>query len=759
MDQAGNGPTPKFQIEGEDSEGIMSVISAGDADANRCGTINLGRHRNGTVGGTPTIVQNGDALGAVVFSGGDGGDMLTCGAKIHAVVDGAPGADDMPGALLFSTTPDGQGHGFNTERMRLDSSGRLLVGTSSARTNVFAAFAPAQQIEGTTADTSRQSITRNANSAGAEPALIFGKSRGTSNGSNTVVSSGDRLGALEFSGADGTVLRPAAHIRAEVDGTPGDADMPGRLILATTADGASSPTERLRIDSSGRVGIANSSMGSLYGGGDDLVVGDGGDTHQGITIYTGTGRQGIVAFADGTSGAAQYAGYLIYDHDGDRMAFATTGQERMRIDSSGNVGIGSTDPADKLEVVGDIRLKPASGANTLVNFEYNNGVFAQIRGNGRSGSPLFGDLEFWTKGSGDSAPLERMVVDADGKVGIGTTSPGVRLHVNVDSASETDVARFQASNGADIQFLDIGVDPTSNLVSYDASGSTGGAHVFRRGGTEVMRLDNSSRLLVGTSSAPTGGDWAQYSKAIFTGSTGSAADAGTISLKRGGTAANGNPLGVLSFSDSNGGEFAYIKCEADGTTGSSDYPGRLVFSTTADGASSPTERMRIDSSGNIKAGTSCDFLPSIDAGFAGHSDLGDPSLRFEDAYVRDGVTTGSDRNYKSDIRNLSEAERAVAVSCKSLLRAWKWTEAVEAKGDAARTHIGIIAQDLEQAFTDQGLDAHSYAMFCEDTWYEVDGQRQDSGGVEYTADNEEAVAVTRLSVRYHELLAFIIAAI
>jgi len=138
-----------------------------------------------------------------------------------------------------------------SERVRIDSSGRLLVGTTSARTNVFAAFAPAQQIEGTTANTSRQSITRNSNSAGSEPAFIFGKSRGTSNGSNTVVSSGDRLGALEFSGADGTVLRPAAHIRAEVDGTPGDADMPGRLILGTTADGASSPTERMRINRDG----------------------------------------------------------------------------------------------------------------------------------------------------------------------------------------------------------------------------------------------------------------------------------------------------------------------------------------------------------------------------------------------------------------------------------------------------------------------------------------------------------------------------
>ena len=96
------------------------------------------------------------------------------------------------------------------------------------------------------------------------------------------------------------------------------------------------------------------------------------------------------------------------------------------------------------------------------------------------------------------------------------------------------------------------------------------------------------------------------------------------------------------------------------------------------------------------------ILPKTDAGYSGHSDLGSSSKRYEDAFVRDGVTTAAaDRNYKSDIREPLDAERSVAVACKSLLRAWKWTSAVSAKGDAARIHIGIIAQDLEQAFADR----------------------------------------------------------
>ena len=68
----------------------MSIISAGTADANRCGTISLGRHRGG-IGDTPTIVQDNDALGAIVFAGGDGNDMRSTAAKIHAEVDGTPG--------------------------------------------------------------------------------------------------------------------------------------------------------------------------------------------------------------------------------------------------------------------------------------------------------------------------------------------------------------------------------------------------------------------------------------------------------------------------------------------------------------------------------------------------------------------------------------------------------------------------------------------------------------------------------------------
>jgi hypothetical protein len=124
------------------------------------------------------------------------------------------------------------------------------------------------------------------------------------------------------------------------------------------------------------------------------------------------------------------------------------------------------------------------------------------------------------------------------------------------------------------------------------------------------------------------------------------------------------------------------------------------------------------------------------------TDLGDSVARFDDIYATNGTIQTSDRNEKQDIEALTDAETRVAVAAKGLLRKFRWQSAVEEKGDEARIHFGIIAQDLQDAFTAEGLDAGDYAMFISSTWTDDDGVEQ-----------------TRLGVRYSELLAFIIAAI
>jgi hypothetical protein len=129
-----------------------------------------------------------------------------------------------------------------SERARIDSSGRLLVGTStsSGQNSLL-------QVVGNEC----AQFHKGANDT-APSTLNFSKSRNTAYGSFTIVQDGDRLGSITFRGDDGTdYLSRAAEIKAEVDGTPGAGDMPGRLVFSTTADGASSPTERMRITSNG----------------------------------------------------------------------------------------------------------------------------------------------------------------------------------------------------------------------------------------------------------------------------------------------------------------------------------------------------------------------------------------------------------------------------------------------------------------------------------------------------------------------------
>jgi hypothetical protein len=150
---------------------------------------------------------------------------------------------------------------LGSEKARIDSSGRLLVGASSARSNYYGSITP----NGIHNETGAGTIFFNSNSASG-PAIYMGKSRGTAALSNTIVQANDDLGVIVFFGADGTNAIPGAQILAEVDGTPGANDMPGRLVFSTTADGASSPTERFRISNAGSLilgGGAASTNGSV----------------------------------------------------------------------------------------------------------------------------------------------------------------------------------------------------------------------------------------------------------------------------------------------------------------------------------------------------------------------------------------------------------------------------------------------------------------------------------------------------------------
>ena len=209
----------------------------------------------------------------------------------------------------------------------IDSSNRLLVGTSTARSNFFGTTLSAvTQTEGTGGAAGRGALSViNNDVSNNPPYVLLGRSGAATLGSNAAVVSGSRLGTLTFHGADGTSFIEAATVAGEVDGTPGTNDMPGRLVLSTTSDGAASPTERMRIDNAGVVMI----------GGTATEPGDG-NTTTGIS-FKSTGKFYLSQANDG--------GHMNRNSDGNIITFRRSGTEvgRITVTSSSTSYVTSSD--------------------------------------------------------------------------------------------------------------------------------------------------------------------------------------------------------------------------------------------------------------------------------------------------------------------------------------------------------------------------------------------------------------------------------
>ena len=161
-----------------------------------------------------------------------------------------------------------------------------------------------------------------------------------------------------------------------------------------------------------------------------------------------------------------------------------------------------------------------------------------------------------------------------------------------------------------------------------------------------------------------------------------------------------------------------------------------------------------------------------------HTKLGHSSYRWGQIYSTTSSISTSDRNEKQDINEITESERKVASKIVDLFRTFRMKDAVSKKGDEARLHNGVIAQDLIEVFQSEGLNAHRYGLFCYDDIWLVDGENElyetvyekddseDDGvkevkvktGVFADKDTPGAVATPGpYSIRYEELLCFVVA--
>ena len=191
---------------------------------------------------------------------------------------------------------------------------------------------------------------------------------------------------------------------------------------------------------------------------------------------------------------------------------------------------------------------------------------------------------------------ERLRVNSSGNVGIGTDNPGQKLHVLGDGSTAV-----QVSDGTNNQYF-ASIATADNFSNGSVAGDAlirgqSGFSVSPNNGSSVkLRVDSSGRVLIGGTSS-TG-------NAVLTvqGLAGNTAEQGTFALRRSSGNGNNNKIGVIEFSGGDNNQAALIQGVGDNTWGTDDYPGRLEFYTTADGASTPTERLRVDSSGRMLIG-------------------------------------------------------------------------------------------------------------------------------------------------------------
>jgi len=491
--------------------------------------------------------------------------------------------------------------------------------------------------------------------------------------------------------------------------------------------------------------------------------------------------------------------------DGD-LGFYNSGSltASVVINDSGQVGIGTSSPSDKLHVEGDIRVNNAIESAGNLNLEAENGSMRFQTGTGSpsermridssgnllvgttdalpatnndaSGIALRADGNLMTSRSGAvTARFNRGTSDGDivafhkdgttvGSIGtfngdtvIGTGQAAFRFNDGIPSVAPH---RMDTNNVAD-NLVDLGYS-TGRFKDLYLSGQTHSTGHYLTGdgflwnteannirfatnNTERMRIDSSGNLLVGKTSIGTSTDGFEARAGGITG----VSDTSSAAL----------------YVNRNGSDGDMVIFQKVGATVGSIASGPFSISGVG-----------VNNTG-WSFGDNSAVLPMKNSALSDNFvDLGSASYRMDDIYATNGTIQTSDQNEKQQIASLTDAEMTAAKAISKLFKTFKWNHSVAEKGDAARTHTGVIAQEVEQAMTDAGLNAGDYAFFISTTWWETQTEvpaveADEENGVEaqeaYTRTDtyetaeeapEGATERNRKGIRYPQLLSFIGAA-
>ncbi len=691
----------------------------------------LGLGKSSGTGASPTVVQANERIAVLGFYGYDGAAYKRL-ASIDAYVDGTPGTNDMPGKLLFNTTSDGSSS--PTTRLTIGADGNA---TFTGNVGI-----------GTTSPSKKLHVVSAAEAALFQGTATWGTaiqidSTATGGRNFQIQSSADAAG--EGGGKFLIVDRDATGVptRLSIDSTGnvgiGTASPSALLNLkATTAgqgilingnqgydffkvyDGGGSDSGILDLSSLGIVKLKLHSKGDSYFNGGNVGIGTTANINAPLTIQSNSSANAINLIGR-SNGVYDESIISFYDFDGTsrkgyilnsagNMFFSTgNGSENMTILSDGNVGIGTTSPSEKLEVMGGLVVN--SGFNTGVSSLYlsHTGTQAQHKagifttytaGYGRSSSIQFA-LNSEMNGNIVTTSDAKMTILEGGNVGIGTTSPGKKLHV-VESGtnntaifensgqtySSTAIKVSEAVNNRAILSFAVG----DALASTDIQAEIAGV-VVNDGGTlkgdltfktnvgdnlqERMRIDSSGNVGIGTTSPSAGrkldvhGD-IELTEDLFIGATSSSRSEHKIKIGQ----------------NRSGNGYAYIDMIGDaGAT--SFYNLRIIRHNT--GANALSQIVHTGT-GNfeIKASDGGDIIlnSSGNVGISNTSPThkldvtGD--ARFTSTVTATNFILSSDERLKENVEKV----------CDNRVKAdWK---TFELKTDKGQKRYGVIAQELEK---------------------------------------------------------------
>ena len=542
---------------------------------------------------------------------------------------------------------------------------------------------------------------------------------------------GQPNGALQFFTSDASTPTPgvSAYVAALAESVTPDTS----LVFGTrnNAGGGIDANERMRLDSNGNLGIGTSSPDNynVLGGTIAAIAGTG---ISNLSIVSGVSSTGNILFADGTTGDDRRSGRIAYDHSLNNLYFFTNGNSlKATLDASGNLGLGVTPSAWNAYKAFDINVGSVASTATQVDFGYNfywngtNNIYKTTNGAGTYRINSAGQHLWFNAPSGTAGAAitftQAMTLDASGNLGIGTTSPAAKLDVRGDSSSTTSMVGAYIYNGNSTLNSQSGVgffnyDNFGAKIYSPRSSSPAGSLVFATNNgsgiaesnvIERMRLDSSGNLGIGTTSPVSILEVKAANPTLTISASGTTGSANTVLFKTGFSGVNGD---------------AYIAgINAELRISGSTVGGANAFVTTY---TSGTEKMRLDSSGNLLVGQTARSQTVVGAHIEGGGSTnpgtvssilaastnaassynlystGAGTFRF---YVgmsgtifatSTTITAISDQRLKENIRDLDDGLDTV-MALKPRKFDWK-----EGKGKDIKDDRGFIAQEFEQVLPD-----------------------------------------------------------